>query len=72
LIFSCISRSVALADPLAEMALVSAQMRDAGMPYVFLYSGGELSPRSDPSGNVQGNRFYQYALIACVISLRQS
>jgi hypothetical protein len=68
LIFSCISRSSALADPLAEMALMHQHMRDVAAPYCFAYSGGELSSWRSQSDNTQHNRFYQYAIIACVIS----
>ena len=71
LIFSCCGRSSALADPLAEMALMHQCLRDAG-PYLLMYSGGELCPWRSRGDNVQRNRFYQFAIVACVLRPRRT
>jgi hypothetical protein len=71
LIISCISRSIALVNPMSEMDLVWSRMRAVHAPYFFIYSGGELCPWYNPSGNTMVNRFYQYAIIACVLRPRR-
>lgn len=65
LIFSCVSRNMALADPLAEMEALRKQLQDYPAPYLFAYSGGEVCPQYGPdSGTI--NKFHMYAIIACI------
>jgi hypothetical protein len=64
LLFSCFSRSVALKNPLEEMALVRERMAGEALPFLFAYAGGEFCPR--PSGNRE-NGFLQYSLAGCLI-----
>jgi hypothetical protein len=66
IMFSCIGRRISLlAEPLKEMNLVS-EIIDKNTPYVIAYSGGEICPVSSP-GEPVANRFYIYALIACLL-----
>jgi hypothetical protein len=66
LIFSCFSRNVALVDSRDEMALVQRMMADSSLPYIFLYSTGEICPHCTGDGTVI-NRFYQYSIISCML-----
>jgi hypothetical protein len=65
LIFSCISRNIALADPVSEMETVQEQLRGSASPFLFTYSGGEICPRYG-ANNEPINRFHMYAIVACV------
>jgi hypothetical protein len=65
LIFSCVSRDMALADPLSEMETVREQFRDSSTPFLFMYSGGEICPRHE-TNNKTTNMFHAYAIIACI------
>jgi hypothetical protein len=65
LIISCFSRNTVLPDPSAEMRLIQTELRDFGLPYLFLYSGGEYCPRYDEKGETS-NRYHQYTIIACL------
>ncbi|MDR2075568.1 MAG: FIST C-terminal domain-containing protein [Desulfovibrio sp.] len=62
LLFSCSSRTVALQDHLAEMALLRERL--AGLPFVFTHAAGEFCPR--PSVTPR-SVFQQYSLTGCLI-----
>jgi hypothetical protein len=66
LIFSCFSRNVALVDSQDEMILVQKLMADSSLPYMFLYSGGELCPYHRADGRMS-NRFHQYSIVSCIL-----
>jgi hypothetical protein len=68
LFFSCISRSLALADPRSEMKKVRKRLADSSMPFLFVYSGGEICPRNREGISPSGidNKFNIYALVACI------
>jgi hypothetical protein len=65
LIFSCISRNMALSDPLSEMKTVRELLRGSSAPFLFAYSGGEICPRYK-ADNELVNGFHMYAIIACI------
>jgi hypothetical protein len=50
LIFSCFSRSVILTNPQEEMEAIQDDLKDSALPYVFIYSGGEICPVRDEKG----------------------
>ncbi|MDR0652823.1 MAG: FIST C-terminal domain-containing protein [Synergistaceae bacterium] len=51
LMFSCVGRYFALShEPTAEMKLVQDMMRKNEMPFFFAYSGGEMCPVGQKSG----------------------
>ena len=65
LIYSCISRSMALgADQFKEMELVSDRVGGL-LPYMLANSGGEICP-THISREKAINRFHNNAFIACV------
>ena len=65
LIYSCISRSMALgADAYGEMGLVDQKV-EGRLPFLMAYSGGEICP-TQVSGGKAINRFHNNAFIACV------
>jgi hypothetical protein len=67
IIFSCFLRSIVMGGkPLAEIEVIQKELAGFPAPYLFLYSGGELCPRYTESGDFT-NRFYQYALVACLL-----
>ncbi|MDR1948801.1 MAG: FIST C-terminal domain-containing protein [Spirochaetaceae bacterium] len=66
LIFSCFSRNVALVDSGDEMKLVQKLMADSSLPYIFLYSAGEICPLCTGDGKIV-NRFHQYSIISCIL-----
>lgn len=65
ILFSCFSRNMVLNSPMAEMELV-LQKTAASMPFIFVYSGGELCPLYNQSGH-PANRYHNYSIIACVL-----
>ena len=65
LIYSCISRSMALgSDALKEMELIDEKI-GARLPYLMAYSGGEICPTQVSDGKAI-NRFHNNAFIACL------
>ncbi len=65
LMFSCISRYLALGmDTLAEMGLVRQSLPE-GMPYQFTYSGGEVCPVYAHGGEPVC-RFHNDSFVVCV------
>jgi hypothetical protein len=65
--FSCFSRTVTLGgDPLGELKVIQRELKDFSVPYLFLYSGGEICPRKTEHGR-SINHFHQYALVACLL-----
>ncbi|MDR2134500.1 MAG: FIST C-terminal domain-containing protein, partial [Treponema sp.] len=50
LIFSCFSRSVILTNPKDEMEAIQDDLKDSALPYVLIYSGGEICPVRDEKG----------------------
>jgi hypothetical protein len=61
LIFSCFGRSAPLVDMKDEMGLFQKHLE--GVPYVFIYSGGEFCPvRDEQSGS--HNCFHQFSIIS--------
>jgi hypothetical protein len=65
LIFSCISRNMALADSMSEMETVRELLRESPSPFLLAYSGGEICPRCG-ANNKLINRFHMYAIVACI------
>jgi hypothetical protein len=67
LIYSCISRGMALGSQmLAEMDLVQKEMAGK-IPYLMAFSGGEICPtRVETGGGKAINRFHNNTFIACV------
>jgi hypothetical protein len=61
LIFSCFGRSAPLLDLKDEMGLFQKNIQ--GIPYVFVYSGGEFCPLYDEQGGIH-NRFHQYSIVS--------
>jgi hypothetical protein len=66
LILSCFSRNLVLYDALAEMNEIQKRLPDAGIPYLFMYSGGEHCPLYDESGGMV-NGYHNYSIIACLL-----
>jgi hypothetical protein len=65
LIYSCISRNMALgADQLMELDLVKEKIA-AALPFMMAYSGGEICPTQISDAKAV-NRFHNNAFIACV------
>jgi hypothetical protein len=67
LIFSCFSRSIIQANPHDEMEMIRGELDDAGTPYVFAYSGGEICPVYDGTGALV-NQYHNYAIISCLLA----
>jgi hypothetical protein len=66
-IFSCFSRIIALGGkPMGEIKVIQRELKEFPVPYLFLYSGGELCPRIIEQGQMT-NHFNQYALVACLL-----
>ena len=66
LIFSCMSRNMALgADYLAEAEVVRAAMGGT-CPYLLSYAGGEICPDVNDRGE-RSNRFHNFTFIACTL-----
>ncbi|MDR0584251.1 MAG: FIST C-terminal domain-containing protein [Treponema sp.] len=64
-VFSCFLRNVVLGgNSAAEIELVQKEMSGFPVPYLFLYSAGEVCPQYTKSGEGV-NRFSVFALIAC-------
>jgi hypothetical protein len=61
LIVSCFGRSMPLVDLRDEMRLFQKQLE--GMPYLFIYSGGEFCPIYDKQSGMR-NGFYQFSVIS--------
>jgi hypothetical protein len=62
--FSCVSRNLTLTDTASEMEKIRESMADFPLPYIFIYSGGEICPwKKDEINFVNG--FHIYALVAC-------
>jgi hypothetical protein len=65
ILFSCLTRNLALGmESDAEMRNVQACM-DGAAPYQFTYSGGEVCPVYTPDGRLV-NRFHNATFVACV------
>lgn len=66
LLFSCAGRHLALEmDPTLEMELVQGALANK-IPYLFLYSGGEICPVGTHAGS-SANRFHNETLVICVL-----
>lgn len=65
-IFSCFSRSIALVESSEEMNFVQRELAGLPLPYLFLYSGGEVCPVKNETGR-QFNRHYNYAIVSCLL-----
>jgi hypothetical protein len=61
LIFSCFGRSAPLVDMKDEMGLFQKHLE--GLPYVFIYSGGEFCPVRNEQGGIH-NCFHQFSIIS--------
>jgi hypothetical protein len=61
LIFSCFGRSAPLVDMKDEMGLFQKHLE--GLPYVFIYSGGEFCPVGDEQNGIH-NGFHQFSIIS--------
>lgn len=65
IMFSCISRYMALGmDAEAEMRLVQ-KMLPKDLPFQFTYSGGEACPVYDRGGEAR-SRFHNYTFVVCI------
>ncbi|MDR3123551.1 MAG: FIST C-terminal domain-containing protein [Treponema sp.] len=64
LIFSCFSRSVILSNPRDEMEAIQEDMRDSNLPYLFIYSGGEVCPVVGEKGGMT-NQYHNYTIVSC-------
>jgi hypothetical protein len=65
-VFSCFSRSIALTEFNDEMNLIQRELADLPIPYLFLYSGGEICPVKKQPGQYH-NRHHNYAIISCLL-----
>jgi hypothetical protein len=66
-IFSCFSRNVILVgEPLAEIETLKKEFEGFSLPWLFLYSSGEICPQYTETGETV-NRFIQYSLVACLL-----
>ncbi|MDR2103534.1 MAG: FIST C-terminal domain-containing protein [Treponema sp.] len=63
-IFSCFSRSIVLVESGEEMNLIQKELAGLSLPYLFLYSGGEVCPVKNSAGRML-NRHHNYAIISC-------
>jgi hypothetical protein len=66
LLFSCFSRSIALVESSEELNFIQKELADLPIPYLFIYSGGEICPVQDGTGR-QHNRFHNFAIVSCGI-----
>ncbi|MDR1352367.1 MAG: FIST C-terminal domain-containing protein [Treponema sp.] len=64
LIFSCVSRSVILSNLQDEMEAVRDGLKD--LPFVFIYSGGEVCPVYDEKGAAV-NQYHAFNIVSCVM-----
>jgi hypothetical protein len=65
-IFSCFSRSVIQADPHDEMELIRGELNNSLLPYLLIYSGGEICPVYDKNGAAL-NQYHSYTIISCLL-----
>ncbi|MDR3145122.1 MAG: FIST C-terminal domain-containing protein [Treponema sp.] len=65
LIFSCFSRGVILTNSRDEMEAIREDLKDSPLPYVFIYSGGEICPSYDEQGATV-NQYHNYSIVSCV------
>jgi hypothetical protein len=65
LIFSCFSRSVILTNPQDEMEAIQNDLKDSALPYVLIYSGGEICPVHNEKGALvkKYNNFYIFSCV---------
>jgi hypothetical protein len=61
---SCFSRSIALVESSEEMNLIQKEFADLSLPYIFLYSGGEVCPVKNTAGRPL-NRYHNYIITSC-------
>jgi hypothetical protein len=66
LVFSCFSRSVILANPRDEMEAIQEDLQDSDLPYVLIYSGGEICPIYGEKGTAV-NQYHNYSIVSCVL-----
>jgi hypothetical protein len=66
IMFSCLARRLSmLMEPLKELNLLAETVHE-DTPYMIAYSGGEFCPSPGAEGAIV-SRFYNYALIACLL-----
>jgi hypothetical protein len=65
-IFSCFSRSVIQSDPHDEMEMIRGELNNSPLPYLLIYSSGEICPVYDEN-SAAPNRYHNYAIIACLL-----
>ena len=64
---SCFSRNVILGgEPEAEIETIKKELAGLPLPWLFLYSSGEICPLCTETGETV-NRFMQYSLVACLL-----
>ncbi|MDR2588790.1 MAG: FIST C-terminal domain-containing protein [Spirochaetales bacterium] len=66
LLFSCLNRNIAMADPTAELEAVQKEFENFPFPWLFMYATGEICPLHTEANTLR-NHFNQYALIACAL-----
>jgi hypothetical protein len=65
LVFSCLSRVLTLQNSINEMVLLRREFADLPMPFLYIYSGGEICPLYKSGEDKPVNSFYQFTIIAC-------
>jgi hypothetical protein len=65
LIFSCLSRILTFQNPMEEITFIRQAFADLPVPFLYVYSGGEICPRHKPGADKPVNNFYQFTVVAC-------
>jgi hypothetical protein len=70
LIFSCFGRSVIQTNPHDEMEMVQEELKNTALPYLLIYSGGEICPAYGKNNAIL-NEYHNYVIISCLLGADQ-
>jgi hypothetical protein len=65
LVFSCLSRTLTFQNPMEEITFIRQAFADLPVPFLYVYSGGEICPLHKPGVDKPVNDFHQFTVIAC-------
>jgi hypothetical protein len=65
LVFSCLSRILTFQDPMEEIMFIRRVFADLPVPFLYVYSGGEICPLRKPGIDRPVNSFHQFTIVAC-------
>jgi hypothetical protein len=65
LIFSCFSRILTFQNSMEEITLIRRTFADLPVPFLYVYSGGEICPLQKSDEDKPINGFHQFTIVAC-------